>query len=264
MYFSILYLGHVLSDFLLQPKYLRNAKMESSKVLLLQPATLFHVAIIFIVTLVIALLEGALNLNMFLAIVLTSIAHYFIDYWKNLKRTIDANIFLIDQLFHFVSIVASTILLNLWDLPLKSNEIVTMVRTSQWEINHFTQINFLAISFISLIWGTQYFLHTLLHSKRQPSPIYKDQGVDSLADKASISYREHHIAYMERIMILLFVLQKSYIAVGLLLIAKTFIRFEKLKDENYQEVFIYSTGISFTCALLFSSLYRYFLLITLV
>ena len=257
MAFSIFLMGHVISDFLLQPRMLIKAKQESSKILLFQPATLFHVLVYFVLTLMISLVEGAFTLPFLIALFITTVAHYFIDYWKNTKRFLNAMIFMIDQVLHIVSIVLATIFLDLWDFPLNGTELIVMVQERSLGINQVTQINFLTVALVCLIWGTQYFITTVLDSRGKPSPLDGSDAYRVTEISPAIRQRERHISYMERLMILLLVLRGQYVAIMLLLIAKSIIRFPKLKDEVYQEYFMYGTFLSFTCGLIFASFYRY-------
>lgn len=254
MAFSVLLLGHVITDYLLQPEVLVRAKRLSSRRLFFQPYTLIHVMIFLAVTLFLGAVEAILDWRFVLATLSVTILHYFIDYWKNLKKQQTAAIFLLDFLFHIISIVVTCYASGLWDMPASWDALISAVKTSTLPINQLTQVNYLVIFFVLLIWGTGNFVSFVVAAKGPP------RSPESLEKAAKVSRRNALIGYMERLLILLFILQEAYIAIVLLLLFKALVRFEQLKDRDYAEYFIYGSMLSFTCGMLFATLYRYFYL----
>ncbi len=254
MAFSVLLLAHVVNDFLFQPEFLVKAKRFSSKHLFFQTYTLVHVLLYLLLTVFLSLIEGVMSPRLFLAALIVTVLHYFIDYWKNLQRNVSAFVFLFDQFLHIVSIILACIITGLWHIPHSWTSIILAFKERNLPLSELMQVNYLLILFVTLIWGSGYFIKTVLSSKDGP------RYAETLAEARKIVRRGSFVGYMERIMILLFILNAQYLAIALIPIFKALVRREQLKQEDYAEYFLYDTMLSFTCGILLSSLFRYFFL----
>ena len=258
MAFSILLLSHVMNDFLLQQRFLVSAKKQKSKTLFFQPAILVHAICLFILSILIAVAESAMSWRFLLADLLVVICHYFIDYWKNLQKSKPLKVFLLDQLFHILSLALVCMLLGYIKFPLNFEKSIVMIKAHDLKLNHFSQLNLLGTWLVSLLWGIAYFVQSILQDKEDIWPGEGETYRETLKMREEGHRFERHIGYMERILILLFTLHQAYGAIVLLFIGKALVCRNKLKDPLYQDFFLYTTLLSFTGALIFSSLYRYF------
>ena len=92
----------------------------------------------------------------------------------------------------------------------------------------FVSIAFVFGSYLTAIWGGHLFVKFILRKFDLPE--------GSGLEKAGAM-----IGYLERALILTFILVKEYMAIGLVLTAKSITRFEELKDRSFSEYFLIGT-----------------------
>ena len=216
-----LLLSHLITDFILQPTSWvddRIAKHYASGKLYLHG-------------LITALLAWVMiGWQYWLVAVVILITHIAIDCWKSYqKRTL--SYFLIDQLLHFIVIIGC------WYLTFVKWTDVQLI----WhKFNVEPAIWKLIIAFVFITIPAGILIGQLTRQWRD-----KIDGAESLANAGK------WIGIVERIIILIFVLQSQYSAIGLLVAAKGIIRFnEKDRPEIKTEYLVIGTLLSIGIALI--------------
>lgn len=213
-------LAHLLSDFILQPRSWiesRNARHFSSPELYLHG----------LVTAITALL--LVGFQYWLAILVIMVTHILIDGWKSYKGH-DVKYFFLDQLFHLTVILACWYVIFLYPDD---------IRAAWEEINHKNTIVLItAYVFISF-----------------PAGIMISQATrkwrDKIVDGTTLGNAGKWIGIMERVIILTLVIQNQYEAIGLLIAAKSLLRFnEANRPEIKTEYLLIGTLISISLAIL--------------
>lgn len=221
LWLTKLFLAHLLTDFLLQPKAWVKHRMEhhfSSKYLYLHTIITAFVAWVFI------------GWSYWLVSVIILVTHTIIDGIKSYQKN-DARNFLIDQFSHILVILCCWwfTFYGFGDLKLKWNEF-TQNEYLWIHITAFTLITFPC----SILIGQ---LTTTWRSKLDKA--------DDLANAGK------WIGIIERCVILVFVLLSQYEAIGLLIAAKSVIRFsDNERSEQKTEYLLIGTMISFSLAIL--------------
>jgi len=213
-----LILAHLLSDFLLQPYSWiesRNRKHFAS------PHLYLHVGVTAAIAL---LLIGYLYWKVLLVILIT---HLLIDGWKSYQPD-KVKYFLIDQVLHLVVIAAC------WYFTFLHPGDIRMV----WTAFNTTNNWILLTAFIFLTQPAGIIIGQLTKKWRNQLP-----DADSLGNAGK------WIGIIERILILVFILNHQYASVGLMITAKSLLRFnEPNRQEVKTEYLLIGTLISFSVA----------------
>ncbi|MEN6572087.1 MAG: DUF3307 domain-containing protein [Anaerolineaceae bacterium] len=245
--FMILLLAHLLGDFVLQFRWIRLQKKR-------WPVRLLHSAILAALSYV---LIGAWNL--WLVAVITGVTHFLIDWGKISLKTRKVWIQLVDQALHAVVIIGV------------SGYVVTfgtaLPAWFTWQPVFAWQVVVIATAVIllvpcggSLIGGlmapyqAQLDRNYARQIKQVPSEGKKP--IKGLEDGGKV------IGYLERLLILVFVLAGQYAGIGFLIAAKSIFRFGEFKEsENRMEAeyIIIGTFASFLYAIILSQLVRWLL-----
>lgn len=215
-----LVLAHLLTDFIFQPtKWVvsRNTKHFLSS----------HLYWHGIVTAFVALL--LLGINYWLVVFIVSVTHTLIDGWKS-YRVDTAKYFLIDQALHLLVILAC------WYFTFQQN----IHLKNAWNIINTKNAWIIATAFVFV---------------SQPAAILIGQITKrwrvQIQDGDSLGNAGKWIGVIERIIILTLVLHHQYASVGLLLTAKSLLRFnEPNRQEVKTEYLLIGTLISFGLAAL--------------
>lgn len=212
--------AHLISDYFLQPldwvKDKEAKKIKSVKLL-------YHIIVTFIT---VWLFSGKLFISLFV-----SITHYGIDLWKTYNKDKSIKSFVLDQVFHLIILIIS------WLYIIDGFE-------------QFAKIVFSSTNdFKILVLITSYVFCTFplgiiigLATKR-----WRDEITINKAD--SLNEAGKWIGIFERILILTFVINDHYDAIGFLIAAKALLRF---KESEYKltEYVLIGTLISFTLTIL--------------
>ena len=218
-----LILAHLLTDFVLQPKAWVNHRIQhrfGSKYLYIHTLMTAVVAWLFI------------GWSYWLTALVILVSHTIIDGWKSYQKT-ETRFFLVDQLLHLL-----IIFLCWWftfydykDLQLTWKELTGNPSV----LVHITAFTFITLP-CSILIGQ---LTTQWRSKL---------GKDKAEDLANAG---KWIGIIERCVILVFVLLNQYEAIGLLIAAKSIIRFsDNERSEQKTEYLLIGTMISFSLAIL--------------
>ncbi|MES2882395.1 MAG: DUF3307 domain-containing protein [Bacteroidota bacterium] len=213
-----LILSHLLTDFVLQPNdWIVSRKQKH----FLSPHLYLHGSI----TAVVALLFIGFNYWYIAAIIL--VTHVIIDGWKS-YRPEGIKYFLIDQALHIVVIVTCWYFIFFNTAHLKN----------AWQLLNTKEVWIVVTSFVFLTRPVGILIGQLTKRWRVHIP-----DADSLGDAGK------WIGIIERMLILVFILNEQYASVGLLITAKSLLRFnEPNRLEVKTEYLLIGTLISFSIA----------------
>jgi hypothetical protein len=215
-----LILAHLLTDFVLQPtKWIesRNSKHFRSGYLYLHGGITAGVALLFI------------GVQYWIIILIILLSHTLIDGWKSYQGN-TIKYFLIDQAMHLVVIIVCWYFtfLNFTELKIA------------WEVANNRNFWIIATAFVFVSQPSGILIGELTKKWRAQIP-----NSDSLGNAGK------WIGVIERIVILALVLNHQYASVGLLLTAKSLLRFnEPNRQEVKTEYLLIGTLISFGMAAL--------------
>jgi hypothetical protein len=221
--------AHLIGDYLLQSAAMvRHKKRLKEKSWMLYAHCFFHGLLIY-------LFSAQWN-NIWLPM-LVGISHFLIDWWK-LNRPDVTAYFIIDQLLHI------TVLMLLY--------VFTQTETGAfkiWFIFWWNNEKFWAIvmGYMLLLWPLSFLIGYLTQRWRN------DIGHQLERTKESLAEAGKWIGMFERILIFTFVITNQYAGVGLLIAAKSILRFNETKKESGRkeaEYILIGTLISFAFAIL--------------
>lgn len=223
-----LLLAHILTDFVLQPTSWihHKRKYKGSSFLLI-----IH-----------SILAGALTLlflqkwDLWYVALFVSVTHYLIDWWKLVQTGDNLRFFVLDQLFHILVIVAAWLyIIDGFDQLLPT--IKALLNSEA----------FLAITgaYIIVIFPAGYLI---------------GKATQRWHNEIEISYRENsleaagrYIGIFERILVLTFILTNNFAAIGLLIAAKSILRFSDKSETGARkqtEYVLIGTLMSFALTIL--------------
>jgi Protein of unknown function (DUF3307) len=216
-----LILSHLITDFILQP----NSWIEQRK------QKHFAASTLYIHCLVTAVAAWAIiGWQYWLVAIIIFISHAIIDGWKSYQKTTNSY-FIIDQLLHVLIIILCWYATFYTSLPINKNWIELQTNIFFWKA--ITGATFVTLPAAILI-------AQLTKKWRE-----KIDDADTLANAGK------WIGIIERIIILILVLKNEYSSIGLLIAAKSIIRFnEKDRPEVKTEYLVIGTLISFILAML--------------
>jgi hypothetical protein len=214
-----LILSHLLTDFILQPnKWIQKRKEKHF--------ASFHLYMHGMLTAILAWIF--IGWQYWGVALIIMISHILIDGWKSYQKE-NLLYFITDQSFHFIIIVSCWlyIFFNWTDVTLKWHEINT--NTAFWKM---------ATGIIFLTMPTGILIGKMTKHWRE-----------NIADGESLNNAGKWIGIAERIIIVIFVLNNQYSAIGLLVAAKGIIRFnEKDRPEIKTEYLVIGTLLSIVIA----------------
>ena len=213
-------LAHLLSDFILQPKswiHGRNTRHFASPYLYLHG----------MVTAVTALL--LVGFQYWLAILVIMITHILIDGWKSFQKE-EVKYFLFDQLFHFLVILVCWYVIFLYPDDL----------VAAWEEISDKDSIILVTAYVFVTFPAGIFISQITKKWR-----------DRITDGTTLGNAGKWIGIIERVIILTLVIQNQYEAIGLLIAAKSLLRFnEANRPEIKTEYLLIGTLISISLSIL--------------
>lgn len=215
-----LILSHLLTDFILQPKKWIEKRKEKH-------FASFHLYVHGMVTAIFAWIF--IGWQYWGVALIIMISHILIDGWKSYRKE-NLFYFITDQLLHFIIIVSCWLyIFSDWtDVTLKWHEINT--NAAFWKI---------ATGIIFLTMPAGILIGKMTNHWRE-----------NIADAESLDNAGKWIGIAERIIIVIFVLNNEYSAIGLLVAAKGIIRFnEKDRPEIKTEYLVIGTLLSIVIAI---------------
>lgn len=216
-----LLLAHLVTDFMLQPKRWIEQRIQKH----------FAATTLYLHGLITAVLAWALiGWQYWLVAITILISHIIIDGWKSYQKPLNS-FFIIDQLLHVMVMVVCWYANFYTTLPIEKTWVALQTNLFFWKV--LTGSIFVTLPAAILI-------AQLTKQWRE-----KINDADTLADAGK------WIGIIERIIILLLVLKNEYASIGLLIAAKSIIRFnEKDRPEVKTEYLVIGTLISFVLAML--------------
>lgn len=215
-----LILAHLLTDFVLQPSSWiesRNKKHFHS----------VHLYLHGLITSLVALL--LIGVHYWLVVLIIFITHIAIDGWKSYRPS-ETKYFLIDQCLHLLVIFICWyfIFLNVDDV------------VSAWDLINTENALILITAYVSVTFPAGILIGQLTKKWRE-----------QIADAPTLGNAGKWIGIIERVVILTLVFNHQYEAIGLLIAAKSLLRFsEANRPEIKTEYLLIGTLISITIAIL--------------
>ncbi len=226
--FLKLYLAHLIADFLLQPNWIARNKKNI-------PRLALHSLIHFVVT--IALVNFGLTKRLLLILILLAILHAISDYLKAKLTRDDWLAFTVDQLVHLLLIIVAAI----WLSAKASENAQTIIGIL---LNSKKLYLYLCV-YVATTFGGGYFVQKISQY------FMREIGETLAAEKPGLPKAGKYIGWLERSLVLTFVLAGYPDGVGLLLAAKALVRYPEIKDDkgHFAEYFLVGTLTSVTLAL---------------
>ncbi|MET0634959.1 MAG: DUF3307 domain-containing protein [Chitinophagaceae bacterium] len=213
-------LAHLLTDFILQPtSWIVQRKQKHFRSWALYLHTILTAAVAWLL----------IGWQYWYVALIIFVTHTLIDGWKSYQRD-RLGYFLADQLFHFLVIIGCWyfIFFNRSDLVAVWSSIAT---NTNWWIK--------LTAFVFLTWPAGILIGQLTMRWRE-----------KLENPEALSQAGKWIGIIERMIILIFVLNQQYFVLGLLVAAKALLRFnEKDRAEQKTEYLLIGTLISIGLAL---------------
>ena len=232
-------LGHLLTDFVFQTTALVERKKKGHVGAYVQHGLTHY----FAVAGVAALADPAhfSHVGFHATIGALTIVHLMID-WAKLRLTSSGRIsdgvltFLLDQFLHFVSIAAAVFFCT----GMRVTDILNLLRLLQ---PHRDSILTVVVVYVATVFGAGYVVRYLT------KPLLKNlpEGVGQTREE--LRNAGLYIGWLERILVLTAVLLRSPSTIGLVLTAKSIIRFPELKSGRFAEYFLIGTLLSLLFAI---------------
>lgn len=229
----LLILGHIIADFYIQ-RFVwiecRNNNHFRSKGLLL------HVASHFLITLPILLLTGQFSLSGVFVVLGIVVSHYLIDVWKSYQDE-RLRYFLIDQGLHVLILIAGWALLAQFSLEQSSTHFAGTVN-----------VGILSVLCAYLIVGRPTSFAISIALSKYPST-----KVENTFNRMGMLLEGRLVGYLERYLIVTFILVEFYLGIGVLIVAKAIFHFAYQEKSNVRKVTqhkLFGTVISLATALL--------------
>ncbi|HHU23758.1 MAG: DUF3307 domain-containing protein [Bacilli bacterium] len=275
MVFFILFLSHLISDFLWQSREMAERKVKSYKTAIL------HAFIHFVSTIVILFICYLFTLKSVLfsfpiiaTIAIISVFHFLLDtFGKRLLNKLFRNnvffVFLADQILHFMLLFVFTFLL----VPnYRFGNIVDSILVSNIIYKPLFMIILLLTFFMLLTCFTGHLIAklfiTLNHNKNDKESLEEVRVIEKTTNdvteittekiKYPVEVNEYGkwIGYCERIIIFLLFFLQAYEGIAIIVALKTFARYQQLNQKNFVEKYLLGTLFSVMMAILFGILAR--------
>lgn len=224
-----LYSAHLIADFLLQPDWIARNKRDLRT---LAAHTGIHFACGC------ALVNVGLNRTIMVGILALALIHALIDFLKAHLRAEGWIAFVLDQAIHFASVLLVAIWLSSISWQLVQRSVITFLMDERTYL-------FLA-AYVAIVFGGGY----LVQKVTQPFLAAIDDNVKTV--KPGLPKAGQYIGWVERALVLTFVLAGFNEAVGFLLAVKALTRYPEIKEDtkgHFAEYFLIGTLTSVGLAL---------------
>ena len=231
----IFLLTHLLTDFVFQTDRLvaRKAAGESK-------AMDQHGLIHFVVGIILLALTRQMNLRYILGLVILSVIHVLLDIGKQRIKTqwttSETLVFQLDQMLHLIIILLSVTLVQSLDF------------TPLTDIDRWLGI---AITVVFTLWTSGIIIGLLLEDLR----LRETDQAPLQGGRPAIG---RYIGYLERGLIVFFLLNNSIASLGLLATFKTLARFRQLDDQAFAEYYLLGTLLSLSFGIAGTYLFNLF------
>jgi hypothetical protein len=228
--FLKLYLAHLVADFLLQPDWIAQNKTKTQALL---AHSVLHVVV------PIAVININLNRWIILAIFCLAIAHAICDYVKAKYTRDEWLAFTLDQLVHLIIIAGVAVFFIPGGID-KTNGLFRSAAASE-------KLFLLLSVYTLVVFGGGYFVQKVTsYFMTQIDPTL-------IPSKPGLPNAGKYIGWLERSLVLTFILTGYPDGIGFLLAGKALIRYPEIKDDSkghFAEYFLIGTLTSVTLALL--------------
>jgi len=228
IFFTKLFLAHLIGDFLLQPSRWvihKETNKAASKFLY------FHIVLHFVVTMILLW-----NLSHWKLVMIIVVSHYLIDVAKLYANPLFKNKaipFFIDQALHVIVLYLCAYYGNLWE------HTILLVQQLDWAL-------VTAVVFVSF-----------------PAAIIIGKLLEGMSNQIELDHKSlpnagKYIGIIERLFVLIFIIIGRWEVIGLLITAKSVFRFNDLKESNSRkltEYILIGTLMSFCIAILTGIIY---------
>jgi len=255
----LLFYGHIIADFYLQPICLAEKKQKRFKFLLIH--SLIYLALMSLVCFL--FVEWKVSLCI---VLVASVSHFAIDYLKILiKKGNEENkfglwVFIVDQFLHIVILLFLYKIFNL-------NQCCTKLYSEVMALSGIKE----AITYVFLLFvlcePSSIFVKKIITSLPQRTKNDKkdcctqskkcencDKNIENNdADKVDAGKL---LGVLERIIVALFLLIGQYGSIGLVLTAKSIARFKQLEDKSFSEKYLVGTLTSLLIAFIATALVK--------
>jgi len=227
--FLKLYLSHLVADFLLQPD--RVAKNKRNPRALLEHSGIHAATALVIVNV-------DLSVRVALAILFLAIAHAVCDYLKARFTRDDWAAFTVDQVVHLLFVAIAAVWLTSDGL----GQMTTVLRST---LSSSRLYLFLCV-YIAVVFGGGYFVQKITS--------YFMQKIDDavVESKPGLPAAGKYIGWLERSLIVTFLITGNPQGIGLLIAAKALARYPEIKEDkrgHFAEYFLIGTLTSVSLAL---------------
>lgn len=239
-YFLIFLLGHFIADFLLQSDALVEQMREGSFAAYLQHGLAHAVSTVAVAAL---FGSGLLRSGGFhFAVCFVCLLHLAVDFLKialTRAQWIDDGLraFLVDQCLHILTIAIATMIYTHTTLS-TAWSLLSGIQAQRGKI-----LAVLIVYLIAVV-GSGYAIRYLLRPLLRRLPTLPGESADELRNAGM------YIGWLERFLVLTAVLLRSPATVGLVLTAKSIVRYPEIKSGRFAEYFLIGTLLSILLALL--------------
>jgi Protein of unknown function (DUF3307) len=236
--FSLL-LGHLLADFLLRSNSLIARKKKGQVTGYLYHGLLHYVAVVVIIAVVAP--SNLLSLRFQSILLILTAVHLLID-WCKLRLTKSGRLFdgiipfLVDQALHVITITIAVIVYA----RIPAQEIRNALHMFQPD---YTKGLAVLVVYVATVFSGGYVVRYLTKSLVRDLPRMGDETPEHLQNAGM------YIGWLERILILTAVVMRSPATIGLVLTAKSIVRYQEMKSGRFAEYFLIGTLLSIVLAI---------------
>ena len=238
---ALLILAHVLGDFYFQSAdWVKDKDSKGLKSGALYKHTLVHMGLVSVVL----WYWGASFSQLSWAVLLVGVSHFVIDMLKSQsKKSQSATLFLLDQMAHITVLVIVFLMMSQSNLDVVF-KLLTQLLTPE-------AICILG-GYLLALKPTSIFMSMVLARFMTPTKFTNSEDKTNSESELGLRAAGKYIGYLERVLIITFVLLNQFAGVGFLLAAKSILRVGDLreqKDKRLTEYVLLGTLLSTTIAL---------------
>ncbi len=235
----IFWLGHLVADFLLQSNSLIARKIKGRASGYLYHGLLHYLAIAVVMALVAP--SNLLRLRFHAILFALTVVHLFID-WCKLRLTKSGRIpdgilpFLVDQALHVITIVIAVMAYT--HAPMEK-----IWSAAQALEPYSTEVLAVVVVYVATVFSGGYVLRYMMKPLVRDLPRVADETSEHLQNAGM------YIGWLERTLILTAVIMRSPATIGLVLTAKSIVRYQEMKSGRFAEYFLIGTLLSIVLAI---------------